>query len=886
MAPENQPVNQDMKRQAKAEPIGMGAIIQNRYQVIAYLGRGGMSTVYKAIDMSTGRTVALKILHSELLSDTTRVQRFMQEAKTYRNLRHEHIVKTYDFFTDDFDRYCLVMEYHEGRNLSEVLSEQGRLSIRRAIKVFSEICDALEHAHSQGIVHRDLKPSNIALVEKENDIDYVKVLDFGIAKLMPTDSETQLGLTQTGEIVGSPLYMSPEQCMAKAIDHRSDIYSLGCLMYEGITGEPPLMGGNVYETFHMQTHERPRALAEVRPEFKSGTQFEVIIFKCMAKNPRHRYQTMGELKNAMQHVGTANASSGIGKLISAYNENKVKERAAKGKGIPPLVAAGATAVVIVACGFLFQDRIRQFIEPAPARYERATVAFRQAFDENRYDVAEQEAQKILRIAEEERSEWLIPALVNLVDLRRIQGKVKEAETFDARVQQLTDEKLKAVELREKKLFSKLRGLVTADDPNVEEIEDVCFQLSDLALGYIDSNQYNKARNALQKTLSIAQKSLGEKSLVKSNLIDNLALLRMKNNLDENYPDIERQLNEAIETRQEVAGGESTGLIRPLETLSEVQRRMGKLDDARANAIKALSIARNNFRSGSFQAAESKCQVAEIDLARKKPSEAFSAADIALRTMEQVKESDELDKARCHVLMGEAKTNKEEFSDALKELNIAREMLKEATDSQVLLLSRAYSCMGDIYSSEAKRDLEKAEGFYKRALALMFRSPAREEARVLHILDSLSEIYNRDSRAEEALDIYKLSEQVDKSTAKTIGVIEDRRLIGSYYREQLKFKDAIRYYEQALTLSQNSYGIESAETCELSALLAETYLKDKKPRKAEPLIYQAVKTLHSDAVKDTLSRPVKLKVLSIYSRYLETVGDKEKLHEVKEEINSV
>ncbi|MBX3139107.1 serine/threonine protein kinase, partial [Candidatus Obscuribacterales bacterium] len=380
MAPDNQDVTDHMRRAAKSEAVGIGAIIKNRYQVVAYLGRGGMSTVYKALDMSTGRTVALKILHAELLSDTTRVQRFTQEAKTYRNLRHDHIVKTYDFFMDDAERHCLVMEYHEGKNLSEVLSDTGRLSVRRAIKVFSEICSALDHAHAQGIVHRDLKPSNIALVETENDGDFVKVLDFGIAKLMPNDDNTQLGLTQTGEIVGSPLYMSPEQCMAKPIDHRSDIYSLGCLMYEALTGEPPLMGGNVYETFHMQTHDRPRPLGDIRPEFKNGTQFEFIILKAMAKNPRHRYQTMNELKDALEHVGAFTSGSGINKLITGYQQRKIRERASKGKGIPAVVAASVTAVVVIACGFLFQDRIKQIIVPADQRFNSAIVAYRNAFD--------------------------------------------------------------------------------------------------------------------------------------------------------------------------------------------------------------------------------------------------------------------------------------------------------------------------------------------------------------------------------------------------------------------------------------------------------------------------------------------------------------------------
>ena len=887
MASENQDVKDQMRRAAKSEAVGIGAIIKNRYQVVAYLGRGGMSTVYKALDMSTGRTVALKILHAELLSDTTRVQRFTQEAKTYRNLRHDHIVKTYDFFMDDAERHCLVMEYHEGKNLSEVLSDTGRLSVRRAIKVFSEICSALDHAHAQGIVHRDLKPSNIALVETENDGDYVKVLDFGIAKLMPNDDNTQLGLTQTGEIVGSPLYMSPEQCMAKPIDHRSDIYSLGCLMYEALTGEPPLMGGNVYETFHMQTHDRPRPLGDIRPEFKNGTQFEFIILKAMAKNPRHRYQTMNELKTALEQVGAFSSGSGIKKLVTKYQQRKIRERAAKGKGIPAVVAASVTAVVVIACGFLFQDRIKQIIVPADQRFNNAIVAYRNAFDQGEYEVAETEANKALKVASEERKQWQIPALKNLVDLYRIQGRIKDSEKLESEIEQLQQPKFKSIAKTEKKLLNRLENM-SSESEEVEEIEDICFQLIDVAQNYIDNQQWSEARSVLKRTLAIAKKSLGEKSLVVAGLIDNLTLLDLKDNLDEKYPLLEQNLADAVAGRQAVAGGESTGLIRTLEALSEVQRRRGKLDEARANASKALTIARNAFRSNSSQAALMKCQLAEVDLSRKKPNPAAGNATSALASMDQLKESDDLEQARCHILIGEAKVMNDKFTEAAKDFDTARDLLKEANDSQVLLLARALTDLGDIHSakaSESPAEFETAEGFYKRALALMFRSRAREEARVMYVLAKLTKMYENAEKNADVLALYNVAESVDKSTGKTRGVIEDRRLIGMYYRDQHDFKSAAKSIEQALSLSETFNGVRSGESCSLMGLLADNYLKDKKNDKAGPLLFDAVKILHSD-VGSEIPRETKLQVLSTYSNYLEQTGDKEKLDEIKTELNSV
>ncbi|MBX9667833.1 MAG: serine/threonine-protein kinase [Candidatus Obscuribacterales bacterium] len=889
MALENPELKDDSKRNSTA--IGIGAIIKNRYQVVAYLGRGGMSTVYKALDMSTGKTVALKILHAELLSDTTRVQRFEQEAKTYRNLRHDHIVKTYDFFTDETSRYCLVMEYHEGRNLSELLADSGRLTVRRAIKVFSEICSALDHAHSQGIVHRDLKPSNIALVEKDSDVDFVKVLDFGIAKLMPRDEETQLGLTQTGEIVGSPLYMSPEQCMAKPIDHRSDIYSLGCLMYEALTGRPPLIGGNVYETFHMQTNDRPAPLGDVRPEFKGGTQFEFIIFKCMAKNPRHRYQTMLELRQALEQVGTYSVKSGLSQLAESFKQRRIKERAAKSKGIPAVVAAALTAVVLVLVGAVFHDRIRQIIIPADQRFKHAIAEYRKAFNAGEYETADQEARSALRVADEERHEWLIPALTNVIDLDRIRGRIKDAEKLNARIDQINDGKVKAIAKNEKTTFAKLKSSDLESDEDVEKIEDYCFQLCDLAQVYSDSRRYADAKSLLKRTLQFAKQSLGAKSLVVAALVDNLALLRLKDNLDEKYDDLERQLLDAVENRTTIAGGESTGLIRTLEALSEVQRRMGNYEDARTNALKALSIARNAFRSSSAQAAVTKCQVAEVDLSRGKPSAAASIASTALASMDVMKESDDLEEARCHILLGEAKIKNQKFSDASSDLNQAEELLKEGADSQVLLLARAYVDLADIQSHQAKQSqnqegFKSAEGLYKRALALMYRSPAREESVVLSVLEKLRTIYEQSSRAGDSLELYKVAELVDKSTGKKKGVVEDLRLIGSYFLDQRNLPEATRSLEQALSISQTFYGLNGSNTCALLGLLADTYLKDKKLDKAAPLLYEANQIIRSEKSTNPIPREVKVQVLSTYVRYFEATGDKGKAEEIKNELDSV
>ena len=881
MTTHNEKQKSDLKRTSQGEAVKLGTVVNNRYQVVAYLGCGGMSTVYKALDMRTGTTVALKILHSELVSDTNRVKRFMQEAKTYKNLRHPHIVKTFDFFLDDDERYCLVMEYHEGRNLAQVLSESGRLTIRRAVKVFSEICDALEHAHSKGIVHRDLKPSNIALVEKDSDIDYVKVLDFGIAKAMPQDNETLLGLTQTGEIVGSPLYMSPEQCMAMPVDHRSDIYSLGCLMYESLVGQPPLLGGNVYETFHMQTHERAKALGDIRPEYKSGTYFEHIIFKCMAKNPKHRYQNMNQVREALARVGIHSSKS----LSDKLSDRMVQARAQRGKGIPAYIAAGITAVVILTGVWFSRDQIRVLIEPAEARYGNAVQEYRDAFNSGDYRKAEENANNALTIAEKERPQWLKPALDYLIDLYRIEGRVDEAKSLLDRKLKLESEELKLTDKTEKRLLSKLRTKAKEESDDTIQLEDYCFQLTDLADTYMQQGEVRKARKLLQVVKKIADNSLPENNLISANIIDSLALARLKDNDDERYDEIAEQLQQAVEHRETVAGKESSGLIQPLEALSEVQRRQGNLKDAKANAYRALNIARNAYRSTSLQAALSRCQLAEILLSMNQPVKAGEILTQALASMSSVSETDEEGQAQCLVLLGESLFRRDKYSDSLTEFEKGKDLVKNASDGEVLVLSRALSGLADVEASPDKRHFAAAEGLYKRSLAILFRSRAREEARVLNLLEKIKDVYREQKKGDEIVSIYKIVEKLDRSTGKAKGVIEDRQLIADYYRDKQQYSLAAQNFESALEQSQQFYGARDLKTCELMAQLADTYLRDQKVSKAALLINEAESIMRA-ADENKVSRKIRLQVLSTLSRFLEKSGPPERLKKVKEELDSV
>lgn len=276
--------------------INVGDVIASRYEIKQYLGEGGMSAVYAATDKVIKRDVALKILHRDLLvRGKGSLLRFQREAQALGNLDHPNIVKIHHFDADENAQPYIVMDIVNGESLARrLVKEPEAVKITDIIDIFVQVCDALAHAHQRGVVHRDLKPSNIMVVGNQ-----VKVLDFGIAKLMSEDSDQELQLTRTGEVFGSPLYMSPEQCRGLKLDFRSDIYSIGCVMYEAFTGNPPFTGNSHIDTMLKHVNDLPASVVSSMCDARYAEKVDAILLRCMAKNPNARFQSMEEVKEAL-----------------------------------------------------------------------------------------------------------------------------------------------------------------------------------------------------------------------------------------------------------------------------------------------------------------------------------------------------------------------------------------------------------------------------------------------------------------------------------------------------------------------------------------------------------------------------------------------------------
>lgn len=272
----------------------IGSTISGRYQVQTLVGRGGMGALYAAQHVDIGRKVAIKVLHPEFRVSEDIFARFKQEATLAATLQHANICSVYDFGKLDDGTPYLIMDLLQGLTLADMITREGRIEPRRAVRIFAQICDALTHAHKKGVAHRDLKPSNI-MIENEDGIELAKIVDFGIAKSLEKDAPH---LTATHEAIGSPYYMSPEQCQAGPIDHRTDIYSLGCLMYETLTGRTPFKASNALQMMFAHVHNDPEALNSVAPAAEIPGELELVVLKAMAKNPDDRFQTADDLKQA------------------------------------------------------------------------------------------------------------------------------------------------------------------------------------------------------------------------------------------------------------------------------------------------------------------------------------------------------------------------------------------------------------------------------------------------------------------------------------------------------------------------------------------------------------------------------------------------------------
>jgi serine/threonine protein kinase len=301
-----------------------GMIIRNKYEILGRLGIGGMGVVYRGRHLTFNEVCAIKIVNDAIAGDANFLQRFQTEAVVTRKLRHPNAVRVDDFDYTDDGRPFIVMELVEGKNIGEILHAEGPLRVSRAVRVATQAARALGVAHKLGIVHRDIKPGNIILATDEQGQETAKVLDFGIAKLLEAAGDAKPGMTMTGMMVGTPLYMSPEQFMGKKagddIDGRTDIYSLGVVLYQMVTARLPFEGDTIYSLMMQHMEGNPRPPHELVPELNIPESLSRVILKAIDKSRDKRFQTAEEFIAGLDQAESDQATNApVSSAVVDYN---------------------------------------------------------------------------------------------------------------------------------------------------------------------------------------------------------------------------------------------------------------------------------------------------------------------------------------------------------------------------------------------------------------------------------------------------------------------------------------------------------------------------------------------------------------------------------------
>jgi serine/threonine protein kinase len=285
------------------DDFAVGEVIGGSYKVLSYIGGGGMGTVYRVYHLFLDKELALKTLSANRITEVA-WRRFQIEGQAIARLDHPNIIRIYDLGITGKNQPYYVMDVVDGVSLSQLLQDRGALPPALALPVFRQVSAGLAYAHEHGIIHRDLKPANIMLLQstsaavsasQSTAVLTAKILDFGLAKLTDLAGGGASGLTKTGEIFGSPLYMSPEQAQGLTIDETTDIYSFGCTLFEALSGEPPLKGANAIETMLMHQSKVPPRLAQVRPDLIFSQELETLVARLLAKKPKDRFSSFAEI---------------------------------------------------------------------------------------------------------------------------------------------------------------------------------------------------------------------------------------------------------------------------------------------------------------------------------------------------------------------------------------------------------------------------------------------------------------------------------------------------------------------------------------------------------------------------------------------------------------
>lgn len=682
-------MNRVLMHSSETQLLRIGTTLDDRYEIVAYLGCGGMGSVYKARHAELDRAVAIKVLHPRFCGSNAAIVRFQREAKILSTLTHPNMLTVYGFGGAKGVIY-LAMEYVQGASLGRLIEEKGRLQPAVAIQLLLEICDAMSCAHKNDVLHRDLKPDNVMIVTGADGEYHAKVVDFGLAKLV--DDTNAQRLTKTGEVVGDPRYMSPEQCYGKKLDARSDIYSFGCLMYEVLTGRLPFDGVEPVAIMHKHIDEEAKSFAK---DLRIPAALETITMTALAKDKQLRYSSFDEVKELLLKVAECPEIE----IAATINRRSGKQAAKTPIAIVTFCAiVGVGTMFWAVTGFPTWDLMQGY-----AKYALAIDASQKA--KSALSIAEyyiagkdysnavallEEAARIYQSLDDRNSVFMCRLMIG--NLYFEQNRLAEAESLYSEFLMEALElarKSNAMPASEKVLVSSLRNYSSLRP-------DASIQLAQgFSDAYVSNNMPISALNSL-----FAISAAGSKE-IQANSAFSIGLLALK---QKHFRDAQTQFDRSIELSRN-----NTRFNRASKVISEVRRAGTKSmvihfqkvqaeylgqADLRGKLALEIQIADEYFRQSDFPAAQ-EFYSAGLQLANRLRSE---------RNLRQCLHG----LGRTYLMLGKHERAEEMFRQEISRISVSKHTIADA--------ATAYWCLG--LSLHAQNDYENAAVALQKALALV------------------------------------------------------------------------------------------------------------------------------------------------------------------------
>jgi serine/threonine protein kinase len=667
----------------------IGKILPRRYRILAPLGKGSMSVVYKGVYEPLEQIVAIKMLKTHLVADETQAKRFQHEIKAAGALIHPNIVGILDFGVTEEGVPYLIMEYLEGKNLAALIRQQERLSVPTAIHIFSQVADALAFAHEHGIVHRDVKPSNIVIMGGEDDEKNVKLVDFGIAKVKHAASAAgdNPALTRAGEVLGTPLYMSPEQCQGKELDGRSDIYSLGCVMYASLTGQPPIVGDHPMDTIKKQVTMVPPPMEKVRPDLFFPEKLTAVVNKALIKDPRLRYQYMAQLKEDLDASERSDTGANPSGVSTAIVPSGAKASSSQPFNLFFICGAVAVAAVLGTVGWVLFHK-----EPNQVA---AVAHILPGGDESAWKKLSSDAQDAYTAGRYEQA-----------------GELCQSEVTEARRFKQPDARLAA-------------------------------SLNTLASVQYQQDKLDAAEQSAQEALSIQQK-ISSADPAFAEIISNLSRIRCAMGKFDSAQALAQQTLKMTTGNTVVS---TAALSQSLQTLADIECAGGNYESARQYLERARSITGKASGEENADYAKILNDLGIVLEREKKYKPAESLFNTALGTRQKVLGLEHPAVADTQCALGTLYFNMHNDAAAENDFNSALKIRQQVFGPGSSRVAEVYSCLGILYSGQGK--LPEAEECFRKAFEIREKLWGRDNPRLVNSMQQLADCLRRQGRKEGA-----------------------------------------------------------------------------------------------------------------------------------------